>query len=153
LSVCIGVLWPNGWTDQDAYWYGGRPRLRPYCVRRGPSPSPHGKWHSSPLLFGPCLLWPNGRPSQLEVDLPCWWTAVYLCLNVGSLHLPTVTFAKEERKGHGTCSEKEHATPLRERVDTSRTWIMLFAVTGLVVEEYLFLTSRAQFPQRVTNIA
>ena len=27
LSVCdVGVLWPNGWTDQDATWYGGRPR-------------------------------------------------------------------------------------------------------------------------------
>jgi len=27
-------------------------------------PLPHGKGHSSPSLFGPCLLWPNGRPSQ-----------------------------------------------------------------------------------------
>ena len=78
---------------------------------------------------------------------------MYVCLNVGSRHLLTVTFAKEERKGRGTCSEKEPATPLRERVDTSRTWIMLFAVTGLVVEEYLSLASQAQFPQRVTNIA
>ena len=25
---------------------------------------PHGKWHSSLPLFAPCLLWPNGRPSQ-----------------------------------------------------------------------------------------
>jgi len=26
LSVCnIGVLWPNGWVDQGASWYGGRP--------------------------------------------------------------------------------------------------------------------------------
>jgi len=24
LSVCdVGVLWPNGWVDQDAIWYGG----------------------------------------------------------------------------------------------------------------------------------
>jgi len=26
-SLCIvfvGVLWPNGWMDQDATWYGGR---------------------------------------------------------------------------------------------------------------------------------
>jgi len=22
----IGVLWPNSWMDQDATWYGGRPR-------------------------------------------------------------------------------------------------------------------------------
>ena len=24
----------------------------------------HGKGHSIPPLFGPCLLWPNGCPSQ-----------------------------------------------------------------------------------------
>jgi len=48
LSVCNdGVLWPNGWMDQDATWYGGRPRPRRYCVRWGPS-SLHGKGHSSP---------------------------------------------------------------------------------------------------------
>jgi len=28
---------PNGWMEQDASWYGGRPRPRPYCVRWGPS--------------------------------------------------------------------------------------------------------------------
>jgi len=28
-------------------------------------PDPLKTGHSSPLLFGPCLLWPNGRPSQL----------------------------------------------------------------------------------------
>jgi len=32
-------------------------------VRRGNS-FPHGNGHSSLPLFGPCLLWPNGRPSQ-----------------------------------------------------------------------------------------
>jgi len=26
LSVCnVGVLWPNGWMDQDTTWYGSRP--------------------------------------------------------------------------------------------------------------------------------
>jgi len=38
LSVCdVGVLWPNGGMDQDAIWYGGRPRPRRHCVRWGPS--------------------------------------------------------------------------------------------------------------------
>jgi len=38
LSVCdVGVLWPNGWTDQDETWQGGRRRPRPHCVRWGPS--------------------------------------------------------------------------------------------------------------------
>ena len=27
------LLWPNGWMDQDAIWYGGRPRPKPHCVR------------------------------------------------------------------------------------------------------------------------
>jgi len=68
-SVCLSVgnvyvLWPNGSMYQDAAWYGGRPRPRQHCVRWGPS-SPHGDGQSSPLpLFGPCLLWPNGRASQ-----------------------------------------------------------------------------------------
>ena len=33
----FGLLWPNGWMDQYATWYGGRPRPRPHCVRRQPS--------------------------------------------------------------------------------------------------------------------
>jgi len=34
LSVCnIGVLWPNGWMDQDETWHGGRSRHWPQCVR------------------------------------------------------------------------------------------------------------------------
>jgi len=35
------------------------------------SAAPHGKGHSSPLLFGPCLLWRNGRPSQLLLSSCC----------------------------------------------------------------------------------
>jgi len=34
------VLWPNGWMNQDATWYGGRPQPRGLCVRWGPSPPP-----------------------------------------------------------------------------------------------------------------
>jgi len=41
------LLWPNcwmpnGWMDQDATWYGGRPRPWPHCVRWGPTVSPKG---------------------------------------------------------------------------------------------------------------
>jgi len=38
-----------------------RPRPRRHCVKWGPS-SPKG---AQPPIFGSCLLWPNGRPSQL----------------------------------------------------------------------------------------
>ena len=31
------ALWPNGWMDEDATWYGSRPQPRPHCVRQGPS--------------------------------------------------------------------------------------------------------------------
>jgi len=64
LSVCDdSVLWPNGWMDQHATWYGGRPLPRPHCVRWGPNSLPT-KGAQQPLLFGPCLLWPNGWMSQ-----------------------------------------------------------------------------------------
>jgi len=42
------LLWPNGWMDQAATWYRGRPRPRPHCVRWGPSPP---KGYSSPRHF------------------------------------------------------------------------------------------------------
>jgi len=63
LSVCnVGVLWPNGWMDQDETWHAGRPRPWPHCFAWGPS-SPPPKGHSPPI-FGPYLLWPNGCMDQ-----------------------------------------------------------------------------------------
>jgi len=64
LPVCsVGVLWPNGWIDQDEAWHAGRPRPWPHCVRWGPSsPSPKGA-EPSPI-FGPFLLWPKGWMRQ-----------------------------------------------------------------------------------------
>jgi len=46
------LLWPNGWMDQDATCYGGRPRPRRLCVRWG---------HRSPLQKGGRAL-PKFRP-------------------------------------------------------------------------------------------
>ena len=57
------LLWPNGWMDEDATWYGSRPLPRPHCIRRG-SQLPQ-KGHSSPHpLFGPFLLWPRSPISD-----------------------------------------------------------------------------------------
>jgi len=36
-------LWPNGLIDQDATWYEGRPRRRPYLLDGDPSPPPRKK--------------------------------------------------------------------------------------------------------------
>ena len=47
---------------QDNTWHGSRPRPRPHCVRWGPLETPQ-KGHSV-LIFGPCLLWPNGCMDQ-----------------------------------------------------------------------------------------
>jgi len=44
LSVC-DVLWPNGWMDQDAIWYGGRTRPMPHYVRLGIQLPPQ-TWHT-----------------------------------------------------------------------------------------------------------
>ena len=47
-----------------------RSRPRRYCVRWGPSSLPR-KWAQQPPLFGPCLLWRNGRPSQQLLSSCC----------------------------------------------------------------------------------
>jgi len=59
LSVCdVGVLWRNGWMDQDATC---RPLTWPPCVLWGPSSHQNGH---SPPIFGPCLLWSNSLIDQ-----------------------------------------------------------------------------------------
>jgi len=57
-SVCnVGVLWPNGWIDQDAS--GMEVVLGPdHTVLDGDPAPPKG---AQPPIFGPCLLWPNRR--------------------------------------------------------------------------------------------
>jgi len=63
-------LWPNCYMDQDATWYGGRPRSRLHCVRRGSS-SPSPKWGQS-SLFGPCLLWSKFKRLE-SMDQDATW--------------------------------------------------------------------------------
>jgi len=57
------LLWPNGWMDEDATWYGSRPRPSAHCIRRGPSSSQKG--HSSPPPLSAHVYCGHGRPSQL----------------------------------------------------------------------------------------
>jgi len=70
LSVCdVGLLWPNGWMDQDATWYGGRGlgpgHIVTWRVGVGDGvPLIHiRKGAQQPPTFRPTLLW-HGRPSQ-----------------------------------------------------------------------------------------
>jgi len=60
LSVCdVGVLWRNGWMDQDENWQGSRPG---HIVLDGDPASPSQR--AKPPIFGQCLLWPNGWMDQ-----------------------------------------------------------------------------------------
>ena len=80
LSVCPVCMqrWcivPNGWMDQDATWYGGRPQPRPHCVRRGPSS--HGKGHSSrPPTFRPMSIVAKRSPISETAEL---WFVNLIC--------------------------------------------------------------------------
>ena len=63
-----GLLWPNGWMDQDATWYGGKRRPRRRCVRWGHSTFLKG---AQPPVFGSCLLWPNGWMDEDAIWYRC----------------------------------------------------------------------------------
>jgi len=56
------LLWPNGWMDDDAAWYGSRPRPRPHCTRRGPISRERG---TAAPLFSAYVYCGHDRPSQL----------------------------------------------------------------------------------------
>ena len=60
------------YCGQMAEWIkmplGSEVDLGPCHIALDVDPAPHPKGHSSTPLFGPCLLWPNGRPSQLLLN-------------------------------------------------------------------------------------
>ena len=58
-------LWPNGWMDQDATWYEGKPGPRRRCVRWGRSSQPQ---FSAPVCCGQMAGWMK-MPLGTEVDL------------------------------------------------------------------------------------
>ena len=51
------LLWPNGCMDQDATWYGGRPRPMWHVLDGDLAPPP--KKGAQPLIFGQCPLGTN----------------------------------------------------------------------------------------------
>jgi len=54
--------------DQDATWYGGRPRPRRHYIRWGVEDLPPPKG-AQPPIFGQCLLWPNGWMHQERPEI------------------------------------------------------------------------------------
>ena len=68
VSVCnVDVLWSNGWIDQDATWYGYRPR--PIDTVLDGNPAPHGKGHSSPPAFRPMSIVAKQSPISATAEL------------------------------------------------------------------------------------
>ena len=74
LSVSRWCIVAKRLDGSNVTWYRGRPRPRPHVLDGDPVGTQRP--HSSPSpLFGPCLLWPNGRSSkQLLSSCFClWW--------------------------------------------------------------------------------
>ena len=68
------LSWPKGCIDQDATWYGGRPRPMQHCVRCGPSYlKKKGHTHPYPILAhvycGQMAGWIKKAPLDTAVDL------------------------------------------------------------------------------------
>ena len=68
ISVGPYPLRPNGCTDQDATWYGGRPRPRRLCVRWGPRSPPQER----------------GRSPQFSAHVYCGQTAGWIKIVLGT---------------------------------------------------------------------
>jgi len=66
-QILAHLLWPNGWMDQDATCYKGRPRPRPHCVASGPS-SPFQKGHSPCPQFRPMYIVAKRSPISATVE-------------------------------------------------------------------------------------
>jgi len=73
------LLWPNGWMDEDATWYGSRPPRRPHCIRRVPSALRKG--YSTPSF----------RPMSLVATIAhlsyCWALVTWLIIFINNQSL------------------------------------------------------------------
>jgi len=92
------VLWPTGWMDQDATWYGDRPWPMPHRVRLGASSA--SKRGTAAPSFWPCLLWPNGHPSELLLS-----TCLFL---VSSLLFFSLAKEKKQTECTSDLNDPEH---------------------------------------------
>jgi len=125
VSVHVYCGQTAGWMrmDEDATWYGSRPRPRPHCVRRGPSSLRKG--HSSPPLFGPCLLWPRSPISiLLFVFILCystfWLVNVCFCCVRFSFSIPSQEIGLGERLRNDLfCVERDVKPELNKSITLS----------------------------------
>jgi len=74
------LLWPNGWMDEDATWYGSRSLCRPHCIRRR-VPSTQRKAHSTLLSFRPMSI------VATVAHLSYCWALVQWSVNNWTFHI------------------------------------------------------------------
>jgi len=67
------LLWPDGWMDEDAAWYGSRPRPRPHCTGHGHSSRERD---TAAPLFLAHVYCGHGRPAQLLLSSFLFWYTV-----------------------------------------------------------------------------
>ena len=75
--ICHGQM--AGWTNMPL---GRKVGLNPSDVVLDGDPAPLPQKGAEPPIFGPCLLWPNGRPSQLLLST-CYNTTVQAVTTLG----------------------------------------------------------------------
>jgi len=63
------LLWPNGWMDEDATWYGSRPW--PGHIVLDGDPAPRERGTAAPPLFSTHVYCGHGRPVQLLLSSCC----------------------------------------------------------------------------------
>jgi len=73
------ILWPNGWMDQDATWYGGKPQPGDIVLDGDPAPPPQKGAHHPTHTFWPMSIvakrspisWPPCIADADIIFLPC----------------------------------------------------------------------------------
>jgi len=84
------LLWPNGWMDQDATWYEGKPQAGQHCVTCGHSSTPQGAQQP-----------PSFRPMSIVATvahLSCCCALVLFAVNFPAGKMPLGGFRSWERK-------------------------------------------------------
>jgi len=82
LSVCdVGVLWSNGWMDQDETWHAGRPRPGHIMLDRDPAPPPQKR---GAYRYRYRYLLTSHSSPQISTDVYCSQTAEWIKMKLGT---------------------------------------------------------------------
>jgi len=110
----------------------GRPRPRRHCVIGDQAPR---KGAQQPPLFGPYLLWPNGRPSQ-QLLSSCYIYVLLQVLNFSLCVLFARLLSKEMTVDLDICHDGS-TWPILGQVCRSRSYVRVHKRLKLVVLLYM----------------